>query len=295
MKKNLNAEIKPSKPRLEKVRLSDLVPHPDQEKFFSDYTVDDYEALKKDIAAHGLKVPIEVLPRGNAADLPGGTLVSGHNRRKILLELGHTIAEVLMRYDLINATQPEIAKCFLTDNLARRHQSPLSKARAAVALFLNEKQQQGRRVSGDPLQNGELREQIGRIVGMSGRNLQRYLNILSAMIEVQRAFEKGDIRLVDAAKVAGLNKKQQEQFAARLRDGEDAKAVYNSFFPPKDGRHVKPADAVASFARSLEKGHDDLADRVKQASPGLIRKYEKPLRKGRKLIKELLEKLATEE
>ena len=278
----------PTEATLENLRLADLIPHPDQAIYFRNYPPFEYGALKADIKSKGLLHPIMVLPPKNAAGLPAHTVITGHTRRKILLELGHDTTEALVRYDLRSATRTDVDKLFLTDNVARRQQDRLGQARAAVRLFEIERAQKGRSVLGDPFQNGELRDRIGGIVAMSGRNLARYLNVLSAPVEVQDAFQAKRVTLVTAAKVSNLPKDDQERLAARLRAGEDAKDVFAKFFPPREGKHVKIADAVAAFARSLQRAGADLAGRVEKVKPGPVRRNEDALREGGRLIRRLL-------
>ena len=288
VKKQHPAEQQRAEPRLEELRLADLTPHPDQAIYFRNYPVFEYGALKADIESKGLLHPIMVLPPDNAAGLPANTVITGHTRRKILLELGHDTTEALVRHDLRSATRADVDKLFLTDNVARRQQDRLGQARAAVRLFQIERELRGRSALRDPLRNGEVRDRVGQIVDMSGRNLSRYLNVLAAPVEVQDAFQAKRVTLVTAAKVSGLPKGDQAGLAARLRAGEDAKDVFAEFFPPRGGKHVKTADAVAAFARSIERAAADLAGRVEKVKPGPVRRNEDVLRGGERLIRRLL-------
>ena len=65
-----------TKPRRETVVLADLIPHPDQVRV-KPHREFEYAALKRDIKDNGVQVPIEVLPAGNAAGLPGLTIIRG--------------------------------------------------------------------------------------------------------------------------------------------------------------------------------------------------------------------------
>lgn len=285
----------PTAPRLETLKLAELVPHPDQQRYFRGYGDFEYAQLKADIAVNGVRMPPEVLPPANAAGLPDWTLIKGHTRCKIWGELGHASIKVLVRYDLQNVERALIDEEFLKDNIARRQQDKLGQARAAVGLYLIERAKKGRTVSGDPLRVGEVRDRVGQIVGMSGRNLQRYLNVLAAPPEVQDAFAARRVRLVDAARVVTLSMREQETLADRLQAGGDPKAVLAEFFPKGDGRHVRVGDAVAAFCRAIEKSHADLDGRVDPISAKLVRKFEPSLRKGRKLVQSLLAKLDADE
>ncbi|MFO0802636.1 MAG: hypothetical protein U0791_05880 [Gemmataceae bacterium] len=196
-----------------------------------------------------------------------------------------------MRFDLLDATRAEVDELFLMDNVARRQLDRLGQARAAVGLYLIEKAKKGRHVSGDPLQHGELRDRIGRIIQMSGRNLARYLNVLNAPSEVQDAFEARAISLQTASRVVTLPQLQRERLAKRLQAGEEPKSVFKDFFSDKSGVHVKPNDALASFVRSLEAAQADLGHRISEVRSNPVRAHEAALRRGRKLIRALLAKL----
>lgn len=98
------------------------------------------------------------------------------------------------------------------------------------------------------------------------------------------------VTLVTAAKVSSLPKCDQEQLAARLRDGEDAKEVFTDFFPPSNGKHVKTADAVASLTRSLERASADFDGRIDKVKPAPVQRNRGALRAGLKLIRALLDK-----
>ena len=292
-KKNLpKSNPQPTKPHRETVALADLIPHPDQVRV-KPHGEFEYQALKRDIKDSGLQTPIEVLPAGNAAGLPGLTILRGHTRRRILIELGLESTEVLMRYDLLGATRLAVEKVFLVDNAARRQNDRLEQARVAVRLFVIERAEKGR-TEHNPLQRQEVRDRVGAILGMSGRNLSRYLNVLAAPDEVQAAFGAGAITLVMAARVSSLSAAEQSILASRLSDGEDPQAVLNSYLTPKaKQRHAKPSDALRSFARSIEAARVDLEDRVASVPAGHVYQNRGTLRKGTKLLRALLNMLET--
>lgn len=136
MKEKRPVQPQPTESRLEVVRLGDVLPHPDQGLYFRSYGGYEFELLKADIKANGPLHPIMVLPPGNAAGLPAYTILAGHTRHKLLLELGHHATAALVRYDLRSATRADVDKLFLTDNVARRQQDRLGQARAAVRLTM---------------------------------------------------------------------------------------------------------------------------------------------------------------
>lgn len=74
-------------------------------------------------------------------------------------------------------------------------------------------------------EHDEARDRVGDVIGMSGRNLARYMRILKAPIEVQRAFETESLTLVAAGRVAGLPPHVQQEIAEQIRDGAPANSV----------------------------------------------------------------------
>jgi ParB-like chromosome segregation protein Spo0J len=267
-----------------------LHPHPMNPSFFDPPSPDAIAALADDITRNGLREPVEVLPPGNRAGLPGNTVLSGHSRLLACKRLGWPTVPVRVRYDLRDADAGEVERCLLEANQNRRHLDPLAKARVAERLFRIRTGAGGRRLSGRGRE--ELRDVIGRVLGMSGRNLDRYLKVLAAPPEVQNAFRAGRVPLVLAGRAAGLPAKEQADVAARIRGGSDPKGAILAHIPPADGRHVKPADALGSFVRGLRRGRDDLADRVGEVRAAHVGRHAADLRDARRLIDQLLGRLA---
>lgn len=76
----------------------------------------------------------------------------------------------------------------------------------------------GRRDRAD-LPRGDTRDFIGQRLGLSGRTLDRLLNILRAPQPVQDAFEREELPLVMAERVARLPKDVQKQLAMEIEAG----------------------------------------------------------------------------
>lgn len=248
-KPNRSPDSKSTKrePECETRLLSELVPHPDQGKFFKDLDGPNLQELAADIAKNGLDHPIDVLPK-NKAGFPVNTITGGHQRRRAQMLLKRKETLVRVRYDLADATRDEIDAEFLRDNLHRRQMGPLAKARTALALYEKER---GRKVSTTDW--GDLdtaRDYVGKLNGMSGRNLQRYFCILYTPHSVQEAFERGDLKLVDAARVAQLDDAVQNKIAAEIRDGKIPRDVVRRQLRDLPKKCPRP---VRTFRSQLEK------------------------------------------
>jgi ParB-like chromosome segregation protein Spo0J len=275
------------KPEVEERELSDLHPFPRQAEFFDDLSDHDLEQLAADIKRNGLKQRIDVLPE-NSAGLNPNTILRGHQRRLALEILGYSTYAVRVRYDLAGSTAADIERFFLDDNLNRRQLDPLAKVRVALRRFEIDK---GHRLNGHSAQQeGEVRDWIGKVLGMSGRNVDRYKNVLSSPVEVQEALRTGKLPLVQAAKVGGLPTKLKAKIAARIADGEDARAVVQECLPAKKASARSADDSLRSLLKSLVGGHSDLAGRLDEISAGLLKRSLKDLRSGAALLRDLVAK-----
>lgn len=86
-------------------------------------TPEQYAALKSDIQARGVRIPIVV-------DADTGAVIDGHHRRRICQELGIEVPTVARRY----ASDAERWQDALVLNLLRRHLGPVAWANAFTAL-----------------------------------------------------------------------------------------------------------------------------------------------------------------
>jgi hypothetical protein len=275
---------KNSKPRLEKRKVEDLIPYPRQRDYFEDLAEDMLRALAKGMRG-GQVPPVEVLPE-NRAGLPPDTILRGHQRCRTARLDGQAEVPVLVRYDLADASASAIELEFLVDNQNRRHQDTLSKARVALRIYELERKNPQRGLTWS--EEDEARDRVGRIIGMGGRNLQRYWRILKTPTVVQEAFRSKQLSLVEASKVAGLLAKDQERIASRIRAGEAPRKVIAEYLQPTSKHHRSQNDAFASFCRNLVRGLDDLDGRVARVFPGLVAQKRAELERARTVIDELL-------
>lgn len=281
-------------PQLETRRLDDLRAHPDQAQFFPPLSDDNLKALAEDIEANGLNFPIEVLPK-NDAGLPADTIVRGHQRLRALKLLKEAETEMLVRYDLADATRDEIDAEFLRDNLNRRQMDKLSSARVTLALLEKE---QGRKVRmNDWGESSSARDVVGKAIGMSGRNLQRYWRILQTPLEVQEAFQRGDLNLVDAARVEQLDARRQQQIADAIRRGKSPLTTVRMHLATLPTGTIKPIRTfdsalkkLVSATESLETSEEEIrrfseeridtvlnvAHQLEQIGVSMKKKYRKP-------------------
>lgn len=270
-------------------KLGDLKDFPLQRQFFDDLSEHDLRALADDIERNGLRQRIEVLPPENKAGLPADTIISGHQRKRALELLGETETVVTLRYDLAEVDRATVERLFLEANQNRRHLDPLSKARVALRLHEIERQREPGKLRS--MEQQDARDRVGAVTGMSGRNLQRYWNVLRAPHEVQEAFRAGKLSLVVAARCGCLDKRTQETIAKRLAAGKQPKDAVSEHLPSSNGRPHKTGDALASFVQSLRRALTDLAGREETVSATLVRQYLPDLKKGRQLIHAIIDQV----
>ena len=165
--------------------------------------------------ANGLRVPVETLP--------DCTIVADHQRVQAAKLLGWTEIDVVVRRDLAEAGPAAVEAAFITDNLHRRHLSPLGKAMCFKRLIELES---GSRAGGlFDKQADRLKEVIAERMGLSPRSVSRCLLIRKCPVAVQQAFDRGDLTLTEAGKVALMPPRAQDEVGRRITAGEKPKAV----------------------------------------------------------------------
>ena len=275
------------KPILTAWPLAKLKPHPAQALYFGPCGTAADEALRQDLKANGQRDPIHILPDGNAAGLPGGTVLDGNRRAQQLAALGQTEAKVLVRHDLAGVNAAKVVEVFLGFNGNRRQLSKLAQARAVLGM-LEAKRGSTTIHCGRALVR---KEELAAFIGLTGRTLSRYAWILEAPIEVQRAFEAEQLPLILAERVAReLSAEKQTELASKLARSEpaQARAIVEEYISPHGAGHDNTGDLFESFMRSLKHYRHDLDGRVGELSPHRISCSRRTLVDGRQLIAALL-------
>jgi ParB family chromosome partitioning protein len=242
----------PQERKIERWRLDRLTPHPKQAELFPEPPEHEVQELAADLKAHGQITPAEVLP--------DGTLLGGHRRLKAARHLGWAELTEWVREDLANDPKAAEAR-LIEDNLYRRNMGPLGRARCYQRLKeLAHGTSGGRLYAVDKV---ELRDRLGKHLGVSGRTLDRHLRVVtSTPVEVQHAVEARKLPVTLAERVADLPKAQREQVAAQIAAGGKPADVVRAALPKPDGKHKLAKDAIGAFLRSLERGVADLEGRV---------------------------------
>ena len=198
---------------IEMRHVGDLKAHPLQTVHFQNLDPAQLQLLAEDIRANGLQHEPEILPNG--------TTICGHQRIAAVTMLGWKEVPCWIRHDLAEQGEQAVEARLIRDNLRRRQLDSLAIARGARRLF----EMEHKAWRGDRAKVEDLRDQIGTLVGMSGRNLQRLLHVLDAPLPVQRAFQAHKLSLLDAEWVGRESKPTRDHIAAEIERGGAPKDV----------------------------------------------------------------------
>ncbi len=271
-------EVRPTAKRIETWPLEKLKRHQRQDDNFHPLPAPELEALADDMRRNGQNTPIEVTPDGRVID--------GHQRLRAAERLGWDEVQVLVRHDLV-ADEFAIERRMIEANLHRRQLDPLDRVRLARRMLEIEQ----RREPGGLSQYAEqdLRDRIGAALGMSGRNVQRYLNILNAPMEVQRAHSEGRLSMKLAEKVARLGEAEREQIAAATRAGGDPAEVVAAHLPESAPAEIDPDREHELFLAAGTRAVAALDGRVEEVRGGMDLDREiESLKNARTLISSLI-------
>ena len=158
--------------KIEKWQLDKLTSHPRQNAIFQPPTSEEIDQLARQMESQPSTSLVEILP--------DGTIVCGHSRVQAARQLGWQELEVWVREDLAAQGGEAVLRRLIEDNYIRRQLSPLDQARCLKHLFELEEKSKDRTKG-----KGNLRDRIGSKHKMSGRNLERYLNVLKTPMEVR--------------------------------------------------------------------------------------------------------------
>src|SRR5207249_1189016 len=98
----------------------------------------------------------------------------------------------------------------------------------------------------------ELNRLVKRLLGWSPRMLQRYA-VAGALCggALRDAIRSGAVPITAAPAVADLPRDVRNQIAGEILGGADPRATVEPYLRPRDVRHRKVGDALASWLRAL--------------------------------------------
>jgi hypothetical protein len=207
-----------------------LRPHPLQATFFRDMDPDAFARLAVDIDEKGIQNPLLLMADGT-------TVVCGHQRLRAALDVELKYVPCIVRSDLTEPDDPEVIKLLVRDNLHRRHLSTLQQAKCAIELAKMECKRQRktnereitRRIEDAVVTQLHGDCEDAKLRKNRCKNAQRYINVANTPLSIQEAFDRELLRLVDAAAVAGLESRAQENLgkavAEALQETDDERVV----------------------------------------------------------------------
>jgi ParB/RepB/Spo0J family partition protein len=261
------------------VAISGLRPHPQQAALYTQPPDKEIEELAAIIKRDGFTVPIEVLP--------DNTIICGHRRTRAATLLGMPEIPAYVRDDLAAQGEYAVVHRLLEDNQTRRHHSALDRARHAVVRKRLGRKRLYPRLTDE--ETGELRDEIGRELNISGRHVGRLIRVVEhTPLEVQAAVDRKQLTMGEAYAVAGLEATVKEEIARRLRDEKaDPHEVVRACLPARSGRHKNARDAKRALVSALGRGLSDLQGRLDKVG-WITPKEEDTFRETIALIQRLL-------
>lgn len=256
------------------VALADLPLHPACARLPA-MTDEEYQLLKYDIRAHGLREPVCIYQE---------QILDGRHRYRACRELG--IEPHLVEWD---GPGSPIA-LVLSLNLHRRHLSTSQRAMLAGkvrALFQAEAQQRmrsGKAAADPPLTSeggagGEAAAQAARLLGVGKDSVYKAAQVQATGVpELQQAVENGTVTVSTAAVLAERPVEEQQKV---LRQGGDAVRQ-----AAREGRQGKAARTVPDDGRAA-----GWPKRVDQLAAELLERYSP--KQLRELVRRLTAQLAT--
>jgi len=252
------------------VPVSFLKDHPRQREVFGVPSPEEIERLAASINRRGLDYPLEILP--------DGTIIKGHRRRLAAQSLGWKDVPVKILHEL--ADDPVAAsRLFLSDNFDRQQLTPLRRAKCIVSLMELEIGKLVERFNANKKE--QLKESVAKQLHTSRRTVDRYLLALRTPFEVQEAFDRNKLSLVQVGKIAMMSKAVQNAIAARLALGEPPRVVYADTV-----EDTSPYKAIASLLVAVNKARDVIGDQVLDNAK--LQKYRGRLRVARGYIDGLI-------
>jgi|GEM_PF-3372887 ParB-like chromosome segregation protein Spo0J len=244
----------------QRLPISQLARHPLQGLVLNDLSQAEFEHLKADIAKSGQRQPIEITHDHK--------IIDGHHRVRALVELGHTeVIAVIFNESSIEA----IEERFLNANLLRRHLDPVSKARVIQQLAKIESRKTGVQI--DLHSSEPLRERLASLLGgISGRTIDRYLQLLRLDRPIQDAVGSGQLPMVTALKIESLPRSHRATIAQRIVNGEPPRKVVLEFvnLSPKVEIKDTPEDLYHDLLTFFDSSLEELANHAEEVA-GTVR------------------------
>jgi ParB-like chromosome segregation protein Spo0J len=267
-------------------RIVNLKTNPLQELYTGTFSTADETSLRTDLATNGQRDPVKLLP--------DGTIRDGHQRVRLLQQLGHEAVQAIVVEPAEDAHAERAA--FLRENFSRRQLTALQRGRLAIRVWEAE---HGLGV-GDAQQLRywhDLKPVIADVVRGTDRHRIRVLRILLLPDPVINAVDAGIVKMTDAEKLDKLSADGLNALAEAVVDaGDDRDAIRNAVRdaipitnrPPRKQAITNRLDAII---KATEVFNDHHAEHIRGMSPSGWRAYVEPPKNSKSTIDALLARL----
>lgn len=265
---------KSTKGPIESRKVSQLRAYPRQRELFGEPTTEAVNELAQSIADVGLLHPIEILPTD--------VVIAGHTRLTAVDQLGWKEVPCIVRNDLAAQGEEAILEHVVRDNLVRRQLSRLAQTRLMLMLQGHTPEQ----IARYGLSANE-RDRVGSLLGMSGRNLSRWIRILALPTELQDAVDRKEITLEQAGQISYRRPEELAEIAAAIRQGKPIAEVLTRVTKAGVRSDDEPTAAFRRLAAGLAQSVDRLQGRTGHIRSSSIRQRLGTIKAARKLLREL--------
>jgi|GEM_PF-2243641 len=247
-----------------------LLDFPIQHQVFGEENDAAGELLAVDIRAQGVRDPIDVLPPGNAAGLPENTVLDGHRRRDVAIQLGLDLVPVRIRHDLMDASVEEVTQAFLNYNFVRRQLDPVDQAKVLLNIY-NTRRYMPLRFS-DLRGINELARHLAALLGKDQKTGGRYIRVAMLPEAIHQAVKLGFLRLTVATKIFAIRDEAvREEIVDAVEEGLDAgeklNDLVNGMLPDRvQAREQRLFTDLESMLARIEECENRYGDRIEGMS-----------------------------
>ena len=194
---------KNNRPVVVMVPIELLRPHPKQNEYFQPLDDQTYTELKSDIEQNGILTPLLI-----RTDY---TIISGHQRYRVSEELGKKELPVIFK----EMDDEEAERTLITDNVLRRHLTPMELSNLAMVL----KNQFGIKNGSRKTKEGQKGiPEIANLIGQSERNTHRLLKLQDLIPPIKELVAKQELTTTAAEQLACLSPETQGELYQALGD-----------------------------------------------------------------------------
>ncbi|MCL6477046.1 MAG: ParB N-terminal domain-containing protein [Peptococcaceae bacterium] len=246
-----------------------LKPHPKNTDYYSDLTLEKYEEIKRSIEAHGIRDPLKVLP--------DYTILAGHQRYKIALELGFEKVPVI----IMDISEQEAEYLLIADNEERRQSDddPMKKARRAAFLkkYWDVRHKSHNLKGQNGLLESKTMKDVANAIGEDESTTKRLLKLNDLIPELQALVSSGELGTTAAYELAYLSPETQ-------------KSLLDHYGKKLTEMKVAEAKELRKFEESLQKVKRELEETKKS-----LAQKDEDNRRGHEILNKLLNELTEKE